>query len=87
VSPRSNRIGVRLSGPSVQRAVLDELPPEGLIRGAIQIPPGGEPIVFLADHPVTGGYPVVAVVIEADLPLLAQAGPGQGLWLQVVSSI
>ena len=56
-----------------------ELPSEGVVRGAIQVPPSGEPVVFLADHPVTGGYPVAAVVRDADLDLLAQAVPGQSL--------
>ena len=47
------------------------------MRGAIQVPPGGEPVLFLADHPVTGGYPVAAVVRDADVDRLAQAVPGQ----------
>jgi allophanate hydrolase subunit 2 len=47
------------------------------VAGSIQLPPSGQPVVFLTDHPVTGGYPVIAVVRSADLPLLAQARPGQ----------
>ncbi len=82
VSTDSNRVGVRLDGPRLNRAIDDELPPEGLVRGAIQVPPGGQPIIFLADHPVTGGYPVVAVVLGEDLPLLAQARPGQPVHLR-----
>lgn len=81
VSANSNRVGVRLEGPLLERAIEDELPPEGLVRGAVQVPPGGQPIIFLADHPVTGGYPVVAVVLGADLPGLAQARPGQRVHL------
>jgi allophanate hydrolase subunit 2 len=76
VSPTSNRVGARLSGPALERAVHGELPSEGLVLGAVQVPTGGEPLVFLADHPTTGGYPVIAVVEPADLPLLAQARPG-----------
>ena len=79
VTPASNRIGVRLDGPSLERTRTDELLSEGLIPGAIQVPPGGQPILLLADHPTTGGYPVIAVVIESDLPLAAQLRPGQQL--------
>jgi allophanate hydrolase subunit 2 len=48
-----------------------------MVRGAVQVPPDGRPVVFGADHPVTGGYPVVAVVVDADVDRLAQARPGQ----------
>ncbi|WP_269747494.1 hypothetical protein [Janibacter melonis] len=54
----------------------------GAHRGAVQVPPSGEPVVFLADHPTTGGYPVCAVVVPASLPLLAQLVPGQGVRLR-----
>jgi biotin-dependent carboxylase-like uncharacterized protein len=77
VTAESNRIGVRLSGPVLTRAREGELPTEGMVAGSVQIPPSGQPIVFLADHPVTGGYPVIGVVRSADLPLVAQARPGQ----------
>lgn len=77
VSPESNRVGVRLLGRPLERAVAAELPSEGMVTGAVQVPASGLPTVFLADHPVTGGYPVAAVVAAADLPLLAQARPGQ----------
>jgi biotin-dependent carboxylase-like uncharacterized protein len=76
VSPTSNRVGARLTGPPLDRSVDGELPSEGLVLGAVQVPTGGEPLVFLADHPTTGGYPVIAVVDPADVPLLAQARPG-----------
>ncbi|WP_191564362.1 5-oxoprolinase subunit C family protein [Janibacter melonis] len=82
VSSRSDRVGVRLSGPAVERAVHAELPSEGVVPGAVQVPPSGEPVVFLADHPTTGGYPVCAVVVPASLPLLAQLVPGQGVRLR-----
>ncbi|MGW1890665.1 5-oxoprolinase subunit C family protein [Streptomyces sp. NPDC002004] len=76
VSAASNRIGLRTEGPPLERAVPGELPSEGMVLGAVQVPPDGRPVVFLADHPTTGGYPVVAVVREADLAAAAQAVPG-----------
>jgi biotin-dependent carboxylase-like uncharacterized protein len=76
VSSASNRIGLRLDGPSLRRARPGELPSEGMVLGAVQVPPDGRPVVFLADHPTTGGYPVIGVVRAADLPAAAQAVPG-----------
>ena len=76
VSSASNRIGLRTEGPALDRARPGELPSEGMVLGAVQVPPDGRPVVFLADHPTTGGYPVIAVVHPADLPAAAQAGPG-----------
>jgi allophanate hydrolase subunit 2 len=73
----SNRVGLRLHGPALPRRRDGELPPEGLVRGAIQVPPHGGPVLFLADHPVTGGHPVIAVVDDEDQWLAAQARPGQ----------
>lgn len=77
VTADSNRVGMRLSGPALARRRDDELPPEGMVCGALQVPPSGQPTLFLADHPVTGGYPVIAVVVGPDLPLAAQVRPGQ----------
>jgi biotin-dependent carboxylase-like uncharacterized protein len=77
LSPDSNRIGARLVGRPLTQARLEELPSEGMVLGALQVPPSGLPTVFLADHPVTGGYPVIAVVRRTDLDLLGQARPGQ----------
>ncbi|WP_200300582.1 biotin-dependent carboxyltransferase family protein [Streptomyces adelaidensis] len=76
VSSASNRIGLRTEGPALERSRAGELPSEGMVLGAVQVPPDGRPVVFLADHPTTGGYPVVAVVHPADLPGAAQAAPG-----------
>ncbi|WSJ29111.1 biotin-dependent carboxyltransferase family protein [Streptomyces subrutilus] len=78
VSARSNRIGLRTEGGSpLARAREGELPSEGMVLGAVQVPPDGLPVVFLADHPVTGGYPVVGVVPPGPaLDAAAQAGPG-----------
>jgi allophanate hydrolase subunit 2 len=77
VTAASDRVGVRLAGPALERARVEELPSEGVVDGAVQVPPDGQPVVFLADHPVTGGYPVIAVVHPDDLPAVAQARPGQ----------
>jgi biotin-dependent carboxylase-like uncharacterized protein len=76
VSPDSDRVGLRLAGPRLDRARTDELPSEGLVPGAVQVPPDGAPVLFLVDHPVTGGYPVLAVVTTDDLPAAAQLRPG-----------
>lgn len=74
VSPVSNRVAARLVGPGLTRERTGELPSEGIVLGAVQVPPDGQPLVFLADHPTTGGYPVIAVVL--DVTPLAQARPG-----------
>ncbi|MEU4677319.1 biotin-dependent carboxyltransferase family protein [Micromonospora sp. NPDC023737] len=74
VSPVINRVGVRLAGAALPRAVAGELPSEGIVLGAVQVPADGQPLIFLADHPTTGGYPVIGVV--ADVTPLAQARPG-----------
>jgi biotin-dependent carboxylase-like uncharacterized protein len=79
VTADSDRVGLRLAGPPLERARDDELPSEGLVPGALQVPPDGAPVLFLADHPVTGGYPVLAVVVTADLPAAAQLRPGDGV--------
>ncbi|QFQ95893.1 biotin-dependent carboxyltransferase family protein [Streptomyces phaeolivaceus] len=79
VSSASNRIGLRTEGPALERSRAGELPSEGMVLGAVQVPPDGRPVVFLADHPTTGGYPVIAVVHPADLPGAAQAAPGTPL--------
>ncbi len=77
VTPQSSRVGLRLRGdrPSVRRDAT-ELPSEGLVRGAIQVPHDGQPVLLLADHPLTGGYPVIAVVAEHHRDLAGQIPPG-----------
>ena len=72
VSDQSNRAGVRLTGCCIQRETSDAVKSEGTIPGYVQVPPSGNPIVLGVDGPTTGGYPVIACVIEADLPVLAQ---------------
>ncbi len=79
VSPESNRTGLRLDGGAdgrLARQIDDELPSEGVVNGAVQVPSSGQPLVFLADHPVTGGYPVVGVIDPPALALCAQLRPG-----------
>ncbi|GAB3277046.1 carboxyltransferase domain-containing protein [Sinomonas notoginsengisoli] len=76
VTPQSNRVGVRLDGTPLARSREGELVSEGTVRGAIQVPASGLPVLFLADAPVTGGYPVIGVVVSADLDLAAQLPPG-----------
>ena len=83
VSPVSNRVALRLTGAPLERAVRDELPSEGVVLGAVQVPADGQPLIFLADHPTTGGYPVVGVVDDADIDRCAQARPGTAVHLRL----
>jgi allophanate hydrolase subunit 2 len=76
VSRSSNRVGIRLEGPALRRERTDDLLSEGLVVGALQVPPSGLPILLLNDHPTTGGYPVLAVVATDDLSLAGQLRPG-----------
>lgn len=88
VDERADRVGVRLHGPTLARSaerVDAELPSEGAVAGAVQVATSGEPVLFLRDHPVTGGYPVVATVVADDLALAAQLAPGRRLRLRIVT--
>lgn len=76
VSTLTDRIGARLEGPRLTRAITAELPSEGVTLGSVQVPASGHPLIFLADHPTTGGYPVIAVVEPADVDAVGQARPG-----------
>jgi biotin-dependent carboxylase-like uncharacterized protein len=85
VAADSDRVGVRLGaadGSALERARDDELPSEGIVTGSVQVPPSGRPLIFLADHPTTGGYPVVAVVDPTDLWKCAQLRPGDSVGFQ-----
>lgn len=77
VSAEADRMGYRLSGPTLAPIQADILS-EGMALGAVQVPASGQPIVMLADRPTTGGYPKIATVIRADVPLVAQCPPGVG---------
>lgn len=89
VSSRSNRVGLRLEAPEgvegLRRQQEGELASEGMISGSIQIPPNGLPVVFMADHPVTGGYPVIGTVLAEDLDLIAQLSPGSAVQFRFVN--
>lgn len=76
VTPAGNAVGLRLDGPALTRRRTGELPSEGVVRGSVQVPPDGRPIVFQADHPVTGGYPVIAVLTPEAADRAAQIRPG-----------
>lgn len=76
VSAKADRMGARLQGPPIEKATVGDMLSDGVVMGSVQVPPDGQPIVMLADHQTTGGYPKIATVIRADLPLLAQCLPG-----------
>ena len=79
VTPRSNRIGLRLDGEPLARIPERdgaELPSEGCVTGAIQVPPDGLPVLFLADHPLTGGYPVIGAIAADHVALAGQLPAG-----------
>jgi KipI family sensor histidine kinase inhibitor len=78
VAAASDRVGCRLEGPPLHSARGGEIPSDGMVPGSVQVPPDGQPIVAMADGPTTGGYPKVATVIGADLPVLAQIVGGEG---------
>lgn len=77
--PESNRIAVRLHGKPLRHKEARDWPSEGMVTGAVQVPPDGQPVVFLPDHPTTGGYSVLAVVRTCDLPVVAQLRPGDSV--------
>lgn len=86
VTPDSDRIGVRLAGPELPRRSRGELVSEGVVEGSLQAPPSGRLTLFGPDHPVTGGYPVIAVVPSRALAPVAQLRPGQGVRFRLLSA-
>jgi KipI family sensor histidine kinase inhibitor len=78
VGAASDRVGFRLEGEPLRHAGAREILSDGMVPGSIQVPPDGRPMVMAADGPTTGGYPKIATVVTADLPLLAQLVPGEG---------
>jgi biotin-dependent carboxylase-like uncharacterized protein len=77
VTSRSDRVGIRLNGETpLERATAGELPSEGAVTGAIQVPPDGQPVLFLPDHPLTGGYPIIGALTDRCLDLAGQLPPG-----------
>ena len=87
VTGESDRMGYRLQGPALELARPLELVSEPVTFGTVQLPPGGQPIVLMADRQTTGGYPRVLDVVSADLPLLAQAPPGTRVRFREVSLV
>jgi len=85
LAPRCDRMGYRLDGPVITAHADGNLPSLGVLPGAIQVPPQGQPILLMVDAQTTGGYPVIATVIDADLPLAAQLLPGDRLRFRAVS--
>jgi biotin-dependent carboxylase-like uncharacterized protein len=83
VRPDSNRIGVRLEGIPLIRVHSGELATEPTLPGALQLPADGRPILLGPDAPVTGGYPVIAVVVDADLDAAGQLRPGDEVWFSL----
>ena len=86
VSPNSDRMGYRLAGDPLERSTGDEMISSAVAFGTVQLLPDGQLIVLMADHQTTGGYPRIANVIAADLPLLAQIGPGDGVGFHVIAA-
>ncbi len=85
ISPNSDRMGLRLDGPILEHSIGYNIVSDGIATGAIQVPGTGKPIVLLADHQTTGGYPKIATVISADLPRLGRMRPGRKLRFEAVS--
>jgi len=85
VSRLVDRMGMRLDGPNLENIVNTNIKSEGLIRGVIQVPADGKPIILLSDHGTIGGYPKIATVISADLDKVAQFTPGTKIKFKEVS--
>ncbi|CAG2157678.1 5-oxoprolinase subunit C [Cupriavidus yeoncheonensis] len=85
VSLQSDRMGFRLEGPAIAHARGHDIVSDGIVTGAIQVPGVGQPIVLMADAQTTGGYPKIATVISADIPLLARRKPGSTVRFAAVS--
>ena len=85
VSKLTDRMGMRLEGPKIENIVDTNIRSEGLIKGAIQVPADGNPIIMLSDHGTIGGYPKIGVVISADYDKLVQLQPGSKIKFKEVS--
>lgn len=84
VSSKSNRIALRLEGPPLAKNNHGELKSEGIVVGSVQVPHDGLPLIFLADHPTTGGYPIVGVIGSSGIAACAQAPPGTRISFRVI---
>jgi biotin-dependent carboxylase-like uncharacterized protein len=85
VSKLSDRMGMRLEGPKIENVVDTNIKSEGLIKGVIQVPADGNPIIMLSDHGTIGGYPKIGVVISADYDKLVQLPPGSKIRFKEVN--
>ena len=85
VAPASDRMGLRLQGPALERAIEDELPSQGTASGALQVPSDGQPILLLADRQTTGGYPCIATVIGADIAAAGRLAAGMSIRFEEVT--
>ena len=85
VSKLSDRMGMRLNGPEIENIVNTNIKSEGLLKGVIQVPADGNPIIMLSDHGTIGGYPKIATVISADFDKLAQLPPGSKIKFKEVN--
>ncbi|MBM4167836.1 MAG: biotin-dependent carboxyltransferase family protein [Ignavibacteria bacterium] len=84
ISEESNRVGLRLRGPTLKRTVQTDILTEGVSTGTIQVPPNGQPIILSIEHPTTGGYPRIASVISADLSSIGQLRPRDEITFELV---
>lgn len=84
VAPSSDRMGCRLQGPRLEHQGPSEITTDGMVLGAVQVPPDGQPIAMLADRATTGGYPKIGTIVGADIPRLAQLMPGDRLRFDAV---
>lgn len=85
ISPNADRMGMRLDGPRLRHRAGWDIVSDAIATGAIQVPGSGQPVILLADHQTTGGYPKIATVVSADLPLLGRRRPGDALGFVAVS--
>jgi allophanate hydrolase subunit 2 len=85
VTDDSNRVGLRLQGEPIEAVIEPQMLTEGAALGAIQIPPGGQPIILFVEHQTTGGYPKIANVISADLPSVGQLRPRDEMSFELVT--
>lgn len=86
VTPQASRVGIRLEGTPLTRSITAELPSEATLHGAIQVPASGQPVLFLVDHPLTGGYPVIGNVAEHHLDLAARVPPGARIRFRAIEA-
>ncbi|MGB1025506.1 MAG: biotin-dependent carboxyltransferase family protein, partial [Rhodospirillaceae bacterium] len=86
VTREVDRMGMRLDGPTITHAKGFNIPSDGIVTGAIQVPGSGQPIILLADRQTTGGYPKIGCVVSADLPALGRLNPGAVVRFKAVSA-